>query len=57
MAHQDAARELCRKAILEYVDEDAVQAYLETLADQQDQVRIEIRQLIESGALDADASW
>ena len=57
VAHQDAARELCRNAILEFVDEDAVQAYLETLAERQEQVRIEIRQLIESGALDADSSW
>ena len=45
------ARDLCRRTILQYIDEDAIEDYREDLARQQERVRIEIRRLIDTGAL------
>ncbi len=51
------ARDLCRKTILQYVDEDVIEEYRKDLADQREECRIEIRKLIDAGARDTDASW
>jgi hypothetical protein len=47
----DAGRELCRQAILKYIDGDLVAAYEERLASVQEEVRQEVVQLIAEGYL------
>lgn len=42
VADVDATRELCRNAILKYINEDSVQSYRDELAARRDLVRVEI---------------
>ena len=50
-ARLDAGRELCRRAILKYIDGDLVAAYEERLTSTREEVRQEVVRLIEEGYL------